>query len=783
MDSIIHQSLDGDWKVAIIHDGDLAALASPVTCNELDAMAASCVGSKVLNGKVPGNFELELLKTGYIKDPFYGKNMLDMFQYEDCHVFYGCKFNYIPVEGTSPELIFAGIDTLSDIYLNGVKIASTDNMYLIHRIPAAALKHGENDLLVHLKPVCIESRKNKVSAGHFHLRYNYECLRLRKAPSMFGWDITPRLVSAGLYRSVGIYNRPKESFRQIYLMTAGVDLYRNTAEVEFFFEIDVGNIPIHGYSIQISGKCGNAEFSHADRLWFTSGKLKFTVENAKFWWPKGYGKPNLYDITVKLLKDDKTVETFSTRFGIRTVKLIRTGTTDAFFNGDFHFEVNNKRIFILGTNWVPVDSYHSRDISRIPEIMKLLDDIGCNTVRCWGGNIYEDPLFFNTCDEMGILVWQDFAMACGIYPIDGEFMKVLRDETIEVVRSLRQHPCIALWAGDNECDQFIHDDPYGRNPNFNRLTREVLPDVLAVEDPTRSYIPSSPYFDEEGAKLPQAYLAENHLWGPRDYYKSKFYKDSFSHFASEIGYHGCVSVESMKKFLSPDKLWPWHDNDEWNLHAASPEPELKGPYVYRIELMAKQIRELFGQIPDNLDDFVLASQISQAEAKKFFVELFRTSQWKRTGLIWWNLIDGWPQFSDAVADYYYVRKLAYFYLKQSQAPFLLAFTEPYEWYINLTAVNNSPGPVEFSYKVTDYDTKKEVLFGKGHCNEAESFQVDRMRYSQGEKKIYLIEWQAENLSGQNHYLAGNPPFEFVHYAAFVRDIYGQWINAALRSQS
>jgi beta-mannosidase len=776
MDNIIHQSLDGDWKVAIIHESDMANHTVPVTSGGFAALANDCVGSRVLNGKAPGNFELELLKSGQIKDPFYGKNMLDMFQYEDCHVFYGRKFSYVPVKETSPELIFAGIDTISDIYLNGKKIASTDNMYLTYRIPAEGIKEGENDIVVHLKPVCIEARKNSVSAGHSHLRYNYECLRLRKAPSMFGWDISPRLVSAGIYRSVGIYKRPPESFRQIYLMTAGVDLYRNTAEVEFFFEADLGNRPIYNYAIQISGKCGKSEFFYTDKLWFSGGKFKFTIENAQFWWPKGYGKANLYDVTVKLLKDDAPVETYCTRIGIRTVKLVRTGTTDMFFNGDFHFEVNGRKVFILGTNWVPVDPYHSRDSDRIPEIIKLLDDIGCNTVRCWGGNVYEVPAFFNACDELGILVWQDFAMACGIYPIDTEFMKVLRDETIEVVRSLRQHPCIALWAGDNECDQFIHDDPYGRNPNFNRLTREVLPDVVAIEDPTRSYIPSSPYFDEEGAKLPQAYLTENHLWGPRDYYKSKFFKDSLSHFASEIGYHGCVSGASMKKFLSPDKLWPWHDNDEWNIHAASPESDQKAPYVYRIELMAKQIRELFGEIPGNPDDFILASQISQAEAKKFFVELFRTSQWKRTGLIWWNLIDGWPQFSDAVVDYYYTKKLAYFYLKQSQKPFILTFAEPHEWYIGLTAVNNSQAPVEFTYKVTDYDTGKEALSGKGVCNNAESFKVDRLQYSQGEKKIYLIEWQAGQLSGRNHYLAGNPPFEFSHYAAFVKDVYGEWIK-------
>jgi beta-mannosidase len=777
MKNIIHQSLDGDWKIAVIHDADLAQCTIPADSKSLAVLASHCVGAKVLDGKVPGNFELELINSAQVQDPFFGKNILDMYQYEDCHVFYGRTFDY-SVAGASPELVFSGIDTLGDIYLNGDKIAATDNMYITHRIPVPGIKQGENDLLVHLKPVCLEARKNKVSAGNSHQRYNYECLRLRKAPHMFGWDIMPRLVSAGIFRTVGIYNRPPESFKQLYIMTSAVDLNRGSANLELFFDAELGNRPIHSYSIQITGKCSDSTFSHEEKIWFSSGKIEFTINDALFWWPKGYGEANLYEVTVKILKGGKAVESYSTRLGIRTCTLVRTGTTDMFFKGDFHFEINGKKIFILGTNWVPLDPFHSRDLGRIPETLKLLDDLGCNMVRCWGGNVYEDPLFFNSCDELGILVWQDFAMACGIYPIDSEFMKVLRDETVEVVRSLRQHPCIVLWAGDNECDQFIHDDPYGRNPNFNRLTREVLPDVVAIEDPARSYIPSSPYFDGEGAKLPQAYLTENHLWGPRDYYKSDFFKNSLSHFASEIGYHGCTAKVSMKQFLSPDKLWPWYNNDEWNLHSSSPEADHNAPYVYRIELMAKQIRELFGHIPGNQDDFILASQISQAEAKKFFVELFRASQWKRSGLTWWNLIDGWPQFSDAVVDYFYVKKLAYFYLWQSQKPFIITFAEPREWNLGLTAVNNSREQVGFRYTVRDYDTGKTVLSGEGRCGEAESCKIDSLPYSQGEKKLYLIQWDAAQLSGKNHYLAGNPPFDLSWYKGFLQDVYAAWLKEA-----
>jgi beta-mannosidase len=428
----------------------------------------------------------------------------------------------------------------------------------------------------------------------------------------------------------------------------------------------------------------------------------------------------------------------------------------------------------MGSNWVPVDSYHSRDKARIPQIMELLDDIGCNALRCWGGNIYEDPLFYRYCDEMGIMVWQDFAMACGVYPTDNDFKEVIYREAVQVIRLLRQHPSIILWAGDNECDQFVAGDGYGRDPNLNRLTREVYPDAVYNEDPTRPFLPSSPYIDEDAAKLPQEYLSENHLWGPRDYYKSEFYKGSLAHFASEMGYHGSVSVKSMKRFISPGKLWPWQDNDEWLVHAASPETGKDGSYVYRIELMAKQIKELFGVIPDNLEDFVLASQISQGEAKKFFVELFRI-QSHRSGIIWWNLIDGWPQFSDAVVDYNFYKKLAYYYLRQSQRPLILTFTEPKNWWLTLCASNLcGTGPLEFSYRVRDFASGDTVLSGQGVCNDQETFELAALPYSQGEKKIYLIDWESGAYSGRNHYLAGNPPFDLAFYRDFLKKTYGDW---------
>lgn len=356
-------------------------------------------------------------------------------------------------------------------------------------------------------------------------------------------------------------------------------------------------------------------------------------------------------------------------------------------------------------------------------------------------------------------------MACGTYPIDPEFCEIMRGEAEAAVRRLRQHPSLMLWSGDNECDM----SAFKRHPSGNRVTREVLPDVVEYEDPMRPFLPSSPFVDKEAEGRPEAYLTENHLWGPRDYYKSDFYRNSLCNFASEIGYHGCPSRKSIEEFIPADKLWPWQNNDDWMAHASSMELGESGNFNYRIKLMADQVRELFGAVPDNLDDFALASQISQAEAKKFFIEMFRTGQPNRTGIIWWNLIDGWPQFSDAVVDYYFRRKLAFYYIKRVQQPLILSMREPANWNLELVSVNDAGAEAELDYTVTELTTGEVVHSARATVPKGVKALL-HIPYSQGEKKLYLMEWEQNGQKGRNHYLAGNPPFSLEQYRSFLKRI-------------
>jgi len=508
-----------------------------------------------------------------------------------------------------------------------------------------------------------------------------------------------------------------------------------------------------------------------------AGATDIPVAEARLWWPRGYGEAALYEVTCELRRDAdgqvlaRRVDTV----GLRTAELVRTETTAADQPGQFLFRINGVPILCKGSNWVPADAFHSRDAERYARMLALCAELECNILRCWGGNVYEDDAFFSACDRLGILVWQDFAFACGLYPQDDAFLARVRAEAEKVVRRLRNHPCLVLWAGDNENDVFYL--ARGLDPNANRLTRQVLPEVCRQWDPYRPYLPSSPYVSPEVVRrADQRLMPEQHLWGPRDYFKSRYYLENTAHFASEIGYHGCPNVSSIERFIEPAHLWPWQGNEQWITHAADPVPG-GSLYKYRIQLMADQIGELFGWAPDNLADFALASQISQAEAKKFFIELCRQRKWRTTGIIWWNLIDCWPQFSDAVVDYYFARKLAYWYIRRVQQPVCVVVAEPEDWHCRVIVGNDSRQPARGRCRLVDADSGQVLLDGPFAVDANANAVVGRLRVSRGAQRLWLIDWELESgqgapVRGGNHYLAGTPPFSFAAYRRWLPQIAG-----------
>ena len=746
-------SLNGKWKLLFADE---------------QANPQGREGMREIPAQVPGNVELDLMAAGILPDIFFGNNVKLLRPYEFYHWRYERAFEAPALRpGERAFLNFRGVDCVAAYSLNGERFATSDNALIEHRFEITRLlKPGTNELAVELRSPMLAALDVDYEARGVSQPINYESLGIRKAPSCYGWDIMPRTLSAGLWRDVLLEIEGEDEIQEVYFSTLSAD--RRRAQIVCHFRARTSAAQFAGLSLRITGSlAGEIAFTHERRITFPHGRFAFAIEQPRLWMPRGYGEANVYDVKVELLRDGTPAAEYRTSLGVRTVRLVRTDTVDE-NGGKFHFEINGVRVFCMGSNWVPADAMHSRDAARYERMLALWEDTNSNILRCWGGNVYEDHAFFDLCDRKGIMVWHDFSLACGLYPMNEDFLETMRREATSVVKKLRNHPCIILWSGDNEVDQTSRGALI--DPNDNRITREVFPQVIARHDPYRPYLPSSPYIAPAvwNSANPDR-LPEDHLWGPRDYYKGRFYTTSPAKFVSETGYHGCNSLSSMRNFISEDKLWPWQGNDEWLTHAAEMNgPE--GPYAYRIKLMADQIHEMFGIDPDNLQDFILASQISQAEAKKFFIELTRAHRWQRTGVIWWNMIDGWPQFSDAVVSYDFIKKLAYHYIRRSQQRLCLMCTEPDGWHVRVVADNVSLAPRSGKCKVRDFDSGDVLLEVpiEAPANSAET--VGQIRVSHGDHRLFLIEWEADGERGVNHYLLGKPPFSLEKYKTYLRAI-------------
>ena len=473
-------------------------------------------------------------------------------------------------------------------------------------------------------------------------------------------------------------------------------------------------------------------------------------------------------------EDGSVLATDTKRIGLRTVQLERTDINLPDDPGKFCFIVNGERIFIHGTNWVPLDALHSRDNSLVDEAIEMAVDLNCNMIRCWGGSVYEDHHFFDLCDENGILIWQDFAMGCTFYPQRSSFTRNIEEEVISVVCKLRNHPSVALWSGNNEDDIALRWSllPFNLDPNRDVVTRQVIPSVLYEFDPTRPYLPSSPYISEAVYQkgCDEKYWPENHLWGPRGYYKDPFYIDAQCAFVSEIGYHGCPNLESLKKMMTEDCVYPWvkdHEwNDEWVTKSVRRFP-VWGKTFDRNNLMINQVRLLFGEVPSKLEDFIFASQSVQAEAMKYFIEMWRGNKFNKTGIIWWNLRDGWPLISDAIVDYYNSKKMAYYYIRNVQKDVCIFMNDARDGNHPLVAVNDTRHASEGDVKVTDVASGKQIFEGKFYVPANGRVQISSLPEQKGQG-ILLIRYKVGNQEFTNHYLYGEPPFKLKEYKQLLQ---------------
>lgn len=749
-------NLNGCWKLYYYPHGS-------VQIDHVKDLAEKNIAA--VPGTVPGNVELDLSAAGILpKDLYKGENILTTEPFEAYDWWYETAFvPNEPQNGQEVLLHFGAVDCVADYYLNGQKIGSSDNMFIAQDFEVTKLlNYGKsNTLHVHITSPLAAVKDTEYDLDMISLSWmNHQVSAdIRKAPHSYGWDIMPRALSAGIWRPVELVYRDQSRFKFVHFELKNIEPSKGFAELCFQASLPVAEL-YRPHCIVVRGRCGDKSFEQKGTVMGNGGRFYFDIPDIQLWWPKNYGEPNLYDITVSLYNNEEVLlaET-KLRQGFRTLELRRSSTVEK--GGGFEFMVNGVKIMIVGTNWVPMDAFHSRDEKRYQKALEMAVDIGCNMLRCWGGNVYEDDAFFEFCDEHGLLVWQDFAMACCYYPQSEAFAEKLRREVTAVVKKLRNYACLAVWCGDNEIDYMVKS--YQRKPSRNRLTREVIPQLLQRLDPYRPYIESSPFVPDEA--LDGAALAEDHLWGPRDYFKSEFYTGSKAYFVSETGYHGCPAKSSIERFIDPEFVWPYTDNCQWNLHSSDQQNS-----DARTMLMHRQVQQLFGKVPADMEEYIMASQISQAEAKKFFIERVRAKMDTMGGVLWWNLVDGWPQMSDAVVDYYYEKKLAYDYIRRSSYPVIVLVGEMEPWGHPVLVANGTQKAAQITVSITDL-ASGQVIYNGGCTAAANSnTRMDKLPMMYADKGMLLIRYTVDQKPFINTYLYGSPAFSFAQYKGFLQQI-------------
>lgn len=754
-------SLDGKWKLFYFPQGKYQ-ITNP------DQLKASGLAS--IEATVPGEVALDLSRKGELPaDLYFGENILKLRPYELHEWWYQREFpTPASAAGERLELHFRGVDCLATYWLNGKKLGETANALIEHHFDVTGRLNasGPNVLTIRLQSPVLEAAGKSYEPGwDAAIATNAEQIWIRKAPHSFGWNIMPRAVTAGLWRPVELVIHGRHEIKDMYFATMLLEPGRATLAVCYQLTTDLGQL--QHLRLRVQGRSGDSTFTHIHNLEFVAGRINLEVANPKLWWPRGYGQPDLYEVTTELLQDDTVLASRRDTVGIRKLELISYDAKSLQEPALFLFKVNDVPILCKGSNWVPLDVFHSRDAARRQKVLDLAIDLECNFLRCWAGNVYEDDEFFDICDRNGIMVWQDFALANALYPQTPEFLQVIKEEAVSVIKKLRNHPSLAMWCGGNEYDQLCY--VLYLDPANDKITREILPQAIFQCDPYRPYHPSCPYYSPKViATRDTTLMPEKHVWGPRDYFKGKNYTEHMPSFVSEAGYDGCPGLSSLKRFLDEKHLWPWQDNPWWMLHSTSMTLRPLDPVENYT--LANEAQELFGTLPDNLEDFILATQFTEAEAVKFLLESTRLNKWRRTGMIWWNLMDGWAQMNDSVVDYYFNKKLAYYYIRRVQKPVCVMVDEPKEWYSRVVVGNDSREDASGRYRLWDADSGKTLLAGNYQSTANENLEVGRIPVFHSDHRLFLIEWTVNDNRYVNHFMLGMPPFSLDQYKSWLPKI-------------
>ena len=634
-----------------------------------------------LKAIVPGDVHLDLLRQKKIPEPFYGLNEQILQWIHKNNWVYQKKFivdnDFLNSEKI--ELVFEGVDTFSDIFLNNKKIGKTESMFFEYRFDVKnILKEKENILELHFKSPTKIAKSLEKKYGELFSPFDTSCVYTRKAQYSFGWDWAPRFPAIGIYKSVKIV-----SFDIVNILSVFADiksLTKKDAVVNVEYEIEslkqiesifiikllLNNKVILKQTKPIKLKQG-----------YNSGYIPVEIKKPELWYPAGYGKQPIYEIILTVGSIRKQIfDIKKEKFGLRTIKIIQEKDNEG---KTFIFEINGIKIFCKGCDWIPSDCFISNITEeKYKKLLKFAKDGNMNMLRIWGGGIYESDIFYDLCDKYGLMIWHDFMFACGSYPEEKWFLDLIKKEFEYQIRRLRNHPSIVLWCGNNE-NEFLRWEKWAEKYRKNNkvsgdiIFYKILPHLLKKLDQTRPYWPSSPWGEEKEYNSQQT--GDRHswdVWNNVDYTK---YSDDKGRFISEFGFQSMPDIKTIESFTKPEHRNPVSEIME--NHNKQPDGTTR---------LFKHICFRY-PVPENFKEFVFRTQILQAEALKYGIEHWRRRKFKTAGTLIWQLNDCWPVSSWSLVDYYLRKKLSYYYVKKVFEPVLVSI-ETKENEISIWLVND-----------------------------------------------------------------------------------------------
>jgi len=661
--------------------------------------------------EVPGTVHTDLLANGIIPDPFYGENEQELQWIGEEEWEYRCVFIPSPeiLEKDHIGLVFEGLDTYAQVYLNDTLILSADNMFRTWRVDVNnILRKGDNILSVIFSP---PGEINAAKAAELSYKLPDERAFTRKSPYHFGWDWGPTFITCGIWKQV--YLSAWNAFRiaDIHVDYAGIDADPLPLTVKLEVESDESR---KARVLLFDSKKGARLASEKVQLeqGMNEVYISYELESPELWWPAGLGDQHLYQITARLIGGGTRDEIY-TSFGIREIKLVKEPDE---YGESFFFEVNGLPVFMKGANYIPQDNFLTRvDTAKYEQLMESVLDANMNMVRIWGGGFYENDIFYDLSDRKGILVWQDFMFACNMYPGDSAFLKNVKQEAIDNVKRLSNHPSIALWCGNNEVDEGWHNWGWQQALGYSeedsakvwndylKLFHEILPEVVEKYDPGSIYHPSSPM---TGWGREEAYIkGDVHYWGvwwgelPFEMYRKRI-----GRFVSEYGFQGMPPMKTIESFGGIDHPTSLPDRQAGNIqHPKSNVLQAHQKHPRGTELIQKYMEREF-IVPEKFEDYVYISQVLQAEGVGQAFYTHRISQPYCMGTLYWQLNDCWPVTSWSGLDYYGRWKALHYHVKRAYAPLMIRAIELDER-IHVFAVNDHPAgkEVETKIQLMDFD--------------------------------------------------------------------------------